>query len=305
LRVRFSIMTSKLFRRLLDPVPECVPDEPDGRIRFLGTAGFEIVAADGQTLLLDPNFTRPGLIRSAFGRLDPNKELLAKEVPKADAVLCGHSHHDHALDAPAICEQTGALLVGSTSTRNLGRAAGLPEAQMVVIEESTSGSADLPSSSVGSIAIGETVASALPSRHGKAIFGRVPLPGDIAEPPHWPPRMWDMRHGDVYTWHLDVGDATILHVDSADWIDETLQDIEVDILLLCAVGRQYRQNYTRGIVTAVKPKVVIPCHWDDFTAPWGAVPHQLPGCKVAEFCEEIQECGSEPIMMGFGNRWSW
>jgi hypothetical protein len=38
-------------------------------------------------------------------------------------VLVAHMHHDHALDAPAIADQTGAVLVGGASTIHLGEAA--------------------------------------------------------------------------------------------------------------------------------------------------------------------------------------
>lgn len=284
-------MAGHLLQYLLPRAPAAEPDVPDGRVRFLGTSGFELRADDGTTLVLDPYLTRPGLFRSAFGRLEPDAELLGREIPRADAVLCGHSHHDHALDAPVVCAQTGALLVGSESTLNLGRAAGLPEHQLRRAD--------------GALHLGGAVATPLPSRHGKAILGRVPLPGDIPTPPSWPPRLWDLRHGPVYLWHLDLGDARVLHVDSADWREDTLDGVEADIVCLCAVGRQYRQDYTRGLLERLRPKVVLPCHWDDFTLPWGQPPRQLPGVRVEDFCEEIRRCGAQPVVLGLGARWNW
>ena len=50
-----------------------------------------------------------------------------------DAVLCGHSHYDHLLDAPLVARATGAKLVGSRTTCAFGRAAGLTESQLVEI----------------------------------------------------------------------------------------------------------------------------------------------------------------------------
>lgn len=275
---------------LLSPAPASVPDVPDGRFRFLGTSGFTFAAQDGTVAVVDPYLSRPGLFRSAFTRLAPDEALLAREIPRADAVFCGHSHHDHALDAPVVCKQTGAALVGSESTLNLGRAAGLPETQLLPAD--------------GPVTIGGVRATPLPSRHGKAIFGRVPLPGDIPTPPPWPPRLWEMRHGPVYLWHLDLGDVSVLHVDSADWRDDTLDGVTADVLCLCAVGRQYRQDYTRGIIERVRPRVVLPCHWDDFTLPWGHPPRQLPGVRVDDFCDEIRAAGATPVVLGMGARWS-
>lgn len=272
------------------PTPDADPGQGARRLRFLGTAGF-VIEARGHTLVLDPYLSRPGLLRSLFGRLEPDAALLAREIPAADHVLCGHAHHDHALDAPVVCRNTGAILVGSRATLNLGRAAGLPEAQLLL--------ADRP------LTLGPHRAVGHVSRHGKALLVRVPLPGDIPVPPPWPPRLWDLRHGTVYTWELDLGDTRVLHVDSADFDDEALAAARCDVLCLCAVGRQYRPDYTRRIVELTRPQVVIPCHWDDFTTPWGVTPRQLPGVDVAGFVDEIRAAGARALVLGLGQRWAW
>lgn len=279
-----------LLQPLLRAAPACEPASQGDRIRFLGTAGFVIQGA-GRTFVLDPYLSRPGLFTTLFRPLVSDEALLAREIPAADDVLVGHAHYDHALDAPVVCRQTGARLLGSEATLNVGRAAGLPESQMVRAD--------------GPIACGAAVATPLAARHGKAVFGRVPLPGDIPAPPPWPPRMRDLRHGQVYNWHLDVGDAKILHVDSADFDDEQVAAVRADILCLCAVGRQYRQDYTRRIVELTRPSIVIPCHWDDFSLPWGAPARQLPGVDVEGFVAEIRAAGARAVVLGLGQRWSW
>ena len=276
-------------RFLLAPAPPTEPDTQGDRVRFLGTAGFELRGAS-RTILLDPYLSRPGLLRTAFGRLTPDEALLRAELPSCDEVLVGHSHHDHALDAPAVAKIHGARLVGSESTLNMGRACGLPEAQLVRAD--------------GPLRFGEVVATPIVSRHGKA-YGRVPLPGDIPAPPPWPPRVFHLRHGPVYNWHVDLGDARVLHVDSADFVDETLEGVRCDVLCLCAIGRHYRRDYTRRIVELTRPEVVIPCHWDDFTLPWGAPARQLPGVDVAGFVAEIRATGARAVVLGLGQRWAW
>lgn len=288
-----SVRSGHLLQPLLRPAPETEPSGPGGqsdRVRYLGTAGFVLTGA-GRTFVLDPYLSRPGLLRTLFGRLEPDAALLARELPVADDVLVGHAHFDHALDAPIVCRQTGARLHGSEATLHIGRAAGVPEAQLV--------------RAGGPTACGAATVTPYASKHGKALFGRVPLPGDITAPPPWPPRMRDLRHGQVYNWHLDLGDAKVLHVDSADYDEERLAGVQADVLCLCAVGRQYRQDYTRRIVELVRPSVVIPCHWDDFTLPWGVPPRQLPGVDVAGFVAEIRAAGARAVVLGLGQRWSW
>jgi len=268
------------------PTPTDEPGQGAWRVTFLGTAGF-LVEAPGRRFALDPNLTRPGLLRSLFGRLVPDEAALRRHLPEVDEVLCGHAHHDHALDGPVVARQTGARLLGSEAVMNLGRAAGLPESQLVRAD--------------GPIACGPGRAVPLASRHGKALFGRVPLPGDIPAPPAWPPRLWDMRHGQVYNWRIELGGVSLMHVDSADWDPAGLEP--VDVLCLCAVGRQYRPDYTRGIVAATRPKVVIPCHWDDFSLPFDTPPRQLPGVDVEGFVEEIRAAGARAVVLGLGQTW--
>ena len=45
--------------------------------------------------------------------------------------LVGHAHHDHILDAPCVCHQTGARLIGSEDVIRVGRAAGLAKLAVV------------------------------------------------------------------------------------------------------------------------------------------------------------------------------
>lgn len=283
-----------ILQHLLAPAPAPTGDPGQGahRLTFLGTAGF-VVDAPGRTLVLDPYLSRPGLWASVFCRLPSDDALLRRVIPRADDVLCGHSHHDHALDAPALCLQTGARLIGSESTLNLGRAAGLPEAQLVRAD--------------GPIACGPgQTAVPIASRHGKAVLGRVPLPGSIDAPPPWPPRLWELRHGPVYLWLLDLGGTRVLHVDSADFDADAVRAAcapGIDVLCLCAVGRQYRKDYTRELVELVRPKVVVPCHWDDFTLPWGTPARQLPGVDVDGFVAEIRAAGSQAVVLGLGQAW--
>lgn len=280
-------MIPRLFTRSA-PEFETAPSQGRVRFTFLGTAGF-VVASQERTFVLDPYVSRAGLVRTVFGRLPVDEARVRQLIPAADEVLIGHSHHDHALDGPAVARNTGARLLGSAATGHIATAYGLPRDQFLEVAPRVP------------IACGTACASAWPSRHGKALFGRVPFPGDIRSPPPWPPRLAHFRHGPVYHWALELGGMRILHVDSADFIDEDL--VEADVLLLCAIGRQYRQGYTRTLVERVKPKVVIPCHWDDFSMPVESVPRQLPGVDVEGFVQEIRGCGARAVVLAPLQSW--
>ena len=77
-----------------------------------------------------------------------------------------------------------------------------------------------------------------------------------------------------------------------------------DVLLLCAAGRQYRRDYTRRLLSIVRPEIVVPCHWDDFSIPVEAPPRQLPGVDVEGFVEEIRSGGARAVVLAPLQSWS-
>lgn len=256
-------------------------------LRWLGTAGF--VLEHGQsTLLFDPFLSRMGLITTVARRLRPFEETLRREIPRADDILIGHAHYDHAMDAPSIALRTGATIYGSPSTANIARAAGVPEAQIHTVTP------------MQELALSHGSAMALPSQHGKVYFGRVTLPGDIPSPPSWPPRLKELKHGQVYTWWADWGGLKVVHVDSADYDTELIGQVEADVVCLCAIGRRYRPGYTREILEALRPKLVVPCHWDYFGRPFNEPARQLPGVDLAGFVREIEACGAPVCVLPMG-----
>ena len=189
------------------------------------------------------------------------------------------------MDAPEVCKQTGARLIGSKAALMYGRSAGLSEAQM------------LETKGREIIECGQWQVVGLPSIHGKALFGRVPLPGDMTTPPPYPPKFHHLRHGQVFNWWINTGHLRVVHIDSADFIEQELQGRQADIVCLCAIGRKYRPNYVKDVVRLLKPKYIIPCHWDTMLTPIDQLPKLLPGVNIPEFLEEIKASGVEPLFM--------
>lgn len=85
------------------------------KIKYLGTAGF-ILSDQHRTVALDPFISRPNLTQTFTQPLLSDPELVRQHIPNADDVLIGHAHYDHILDAPEVCKQTGARLIGSKAT---------------------------------------------------------------------------------------------------------------------------------------------------------------------------------------------
>lgn len=114
---------------------------PNGAVtvRFTGTS--TLVFSDGETMwLTDGWFSRPGPLSLFYGEIEPDVEAIERglarnELHEAAAVFPVHSHFDHAMDAPEAARRTGALLLGSESTANIGRGWGLPESQIRVVAD--------------------------------------------------------------------------------------------------------------------------------------------------------------------------
>jgi L-ascorbate metabolism protein UlaG (beta-lactamase superfamily) len=76
----------------------------------------------------------------ALGEVEPDiaaieNGLTRLENPKIAALVTCHSHLDHAMDVAEVAKRTGALLVGSESTANIGRGGGLAERQIKVVRD--------------------------------------------------------------------------------------------------------------------------------------------------------------------------
>lgn len=245
------------------------------RLSWLGTAGFVVQTAEA-TILIDPFVTRPGLPGLAR-RLTPDEDAIRRHVPtKVDAILCGHSHYDHVADAPRIAKLTGAKLVGSPSTCAWGRAEGLPEERLVQIP---------PAGAI--VRVGDVEVRFVPSRHGKVLFGRVPLPGEVRSTPRGAGRIWHYRMGGAFGLLLRAPGVTVYHNGSADLIDAELEGERADVLLACLAGRKGTENYVGRLVSALSPRLVVPTHHDAFFAPLERGLHLLPGIDVEGFVSEV------------------
>jgi L-ascorbate metabolism protein UlaG (beta-lactamase superfamily) len=258
------------------------------KIQYLGTAGF-ILSGENREIVVDPFVTRPSLRTTIKASLKSDSSIVQKIIPRADDVVIGHSHHDHILDAPEVCLQTGARLIGSPDSCIIGAAAGIPKHQL----RETTGNEK--------IECGEhCFVQGFPSVHGRVFFNQVGLKGAVSSDFTWPAKFTEFRHGLVLNWLITMGGVRIMHIDSADFIEENLQGINVDVLCLCAIGRKWRQNYVSAAVRILQPKIIIACHWDYFFTPFSGPHYLLPGVDLKGFVTEIRQSGVDPVVLPIG-----
>ncbi|MEO6629780.1 MAG: MBL fold metallo-hydrolase, partial [Aquihabitans sp.] len=233
---------------------------PGLSVRWLGVAGFAL-SYQGTTVLIDPYVSRATLsdmVRRRTVVSDP--VLVDRWIPKADAVLLGHTHFDHALDTPAIARRDGCPVYGSTSARHLMGIHAMAD-QAVVVEPHRT------------FAIGPFEVTFVPSVHSKLFLGRsVPNGGEITceHVGGLCPQAYEC--GDVWGIHIAVAGVTLYHQGSADLIDDEVRHRDIDLFLCGVAGRQFTPDYLPRVLGKLQPRTIVATHYDDFFVPMGATP---------------------------------
>ncbi len=229
-----------------------------------------VLISDGTTaLFVDPFFSRPeGLLALATNALIPprpeqiQRGLSAAGVDRLAAVLVSHSHYDHAMDAGIVANLTGATLVGSESTLNIGRGAGMAPAALSLARPGE------PQ------AFGDFRVTFIPSRHAGATGGE-PI-GDITQPLRPPARYLDYKLGGTWSILIEHPQGRLLHHGSAGWLEGALARFQADTVLLGVALVDDLGSYLQHTVDAVGATRVIPVHWDDFTRSLGPDVRPMP-----------------------------
>jgi L-ascorbate metabolism protein UlaG (beta-lactamase superfamily) len=230
-------------------------------VTFLGVS--TLLFEDGETAILtDGFFSRPGKLRFLFTRIEPDRDLIAQHLQRAGihnlaAVVVVHSHYDHAMDAPEVAKQTDAQLVGSQSTANIALGYGFPKEKLTVVGDSAR-------MHFGRFQITLLTSGHVPSR--LAPMGNIE---HLLKPPAW----WrQYKEGGSYSVLIEHDGKSILVQGSAGFKPEALKDQHADVVFLGIgqLGNQddaYRELYWQQVVAAVRPRRIIPIHWDDFWLP--------------------------------------
>lgn len=246
------------------------------KMRWLGTAGFELRSGD-TVILLDPYLTRNGRAR-------PVQPLHADDFQQADAILVSHGHFDHTYDVPRIAINTGARVICRAGVCNSLRARSTPWSQVQPMEP------------FGKLQIGEISVTALPSRH--VDFDTSLVLKTLARSAMRMPEIATLGAprfplGGVFIYLLEVEGKRILHMGSAH-LEPGIADrvTPVDIFLVPVQGRSDIQELAVRLTKEIKPTLAIPHHHDSFYPPLSqmvdlhrylaGVAREVPGTMVVE-----------------------
>jgi L-ascorbate metabolism protein UlaG (beta-lactamase superfamily) len=247
-------------------------------LRYLGTAGWEI--SDGtMVILVDPYLSRiygpqppgrppfaraPGDTRPLYGWNDkavPDTAAIDSHVPKADFVLVSHTHYDHVLDVPYIALKTHATVIGTESTQNVMRAYDVPEQQLITVR----GGEDYE--------FGTFSLKVIPSLHSpldhKHYYSSAKTPEGLKAP-----LTLEQMHpeGGTLAYLIRFRGHQILAFGGMNYIEREIDGLQPDVVLVGAAGsRNEIYDYSGRLMRALHfPALVLPTHWDNFTAPFEA-----------------------------------
>ncbi len=248
-------------------------EAPPGQVTatFLGVT--TILLDDGTTAIMtDAFFSRPSMAQM-LAPIGPNDKRIddslrgarvsrASDVPnrphtrKLDALMVAHSHYDHALDSGRVAKRTGALLVGSNSTKNIGLGEDLAPTGIETIGDGSR------------FACGSFKITVVASPHAE----KNRFKGEIDKPLIPPKYVGAYKEGGNYSFLIQHRGLNILIHPSATAVSKSFNDVRADVVFL-AIGMLGQQSdkdiedYWNTVVRATDAKLVIPTHWDDFFSP--------------------------------------
>lgn len=266
-------------------------------LTWLGVSGYRMSYA-GHVLLIDPYVSRVPLgavLRRTPAIPDPRLvERYLDGDGEVVGVLVGHTHFDHAVDAPAAARRYGCPVYGSNSMAALMRLHGLG-AQAVEVDP------------YRVYELGPFTVSFTPSLHSKLILGMaVPFDGELTCDHLDALSPSAYRCGQVYGITIEVAGVSFYHQGSANLIDDALRTRGVDYFLAGVAGRGFTDDYWRRILARLEPATIVPTHYDDFFVPLEGDMGFTTNVNLAKVPDEIEAVSADftvaalPLLAGRG-----
>ncbi len=255
-------------------------------LEWLGVSGYRI-AYEGSELIIDPYISRVPLSSVIRRRVAlPDEALLDRYLPvdparTVEGVLVGHTHFDHAVDAPALARRHGCKAYGSESLQTLMSLHGLAGSAVVVEPYAT-------------YELGPFEVAFTPSRHSKLLLGMaVPYDGTLSCEHLDALCPSAYRCGQVWGIEIRVAGITIYHQGSAELEDEALRARNVDVFLAGIAGRNFTDRYWERILPRLDPALIVPTHYDDFFVPLDQPQEPIGNVRLDALPEEVRAVSSD------------
>ena len=248
------------------PVRAAPADSPAVSVTWFGVT--TLLFDDGETQLLIDGFLSRPEFEDVDSLAEPDAALIERMArgafDRVAMITPVHSHFDHAMDVGAVAMATSATVVGSASTANIARGAGVDETRIVVVDDRHRQQ------------FGRFTVEVIRSAHAPLVNGGPPIPGTIDAPLEPPVRIGDWKEGGSYTIVVGHPAGTALVQGSAGYAEGALAGTAADVVYLGigglgSLGKDHAASYFNEIVGPTGARCVVPIHWDDFSLPFGEI----------------------------------
>jgi L-ascorbate metabolism protein UlaG (beta-lactamase superfamily) len=308
---------------------------PDGtpalEAEFLGVGGWLLRWGD-HAILTPPMYTNPDLLATLTGPIASDPAVVDRltdglRFDDVGAILVGHGHYDHLLDAPELWTRTpGATIYGNETVAHLLAAyapdppAGcegrdppplaIPREDVVALDAAglmddrpCGGSdpgqwVDVPGARF------RALCSMHPDQVGGLHFGLGSVDADVCAPP---PIADDWREGQTLAFLVDflddAGDPAfrLYYQDAPTDLPfglpeaDELEGRRVDLALLNVGNYPVVDDQPGASIRALHARYAIGGHWEDFFVPQDVSLHPLPGHDLDEYrARQLTALGDEP-----------
>jgi L-ascorbate metabolism protein UlaG (beta-lactamase superfamily) len=251
---------------------------PGLEVEWLGVSGYRLTC-EGHTIFIDPYLSRVpfrDLVLRRQAIPDPAAlDRFLRAPGEVVGVLVGHTHFDHAVDAPAIARRFGCKAYGSASLVTLMALHGLADRAVEVEPYRT-------------YELGPFEVSFTPSVHSKLLLGlAVPYDGELTceHLDSLCPSAY--RCGQVWGISIAVAGIRFYHQGSANLIDDAVRERGVDVFLAGVAGRSFTRDYWGRILPRLQPRAVVPTHYDNFFRPLGQHMEFVANVQLSSLPDEI------------------
>jgi L-ascorbate metabolism protein UlaG (beta-lactamase superfamily) len=253
-------------------------------VEWLGVSGYRLTY-EGHTLFVDPYLSRVPFRDLVLRRRtlpDPAAlERFVRAPGKTAGILVGHTHFDHAVDAPALSRRLDCKAFGSASLVNLMALHGTPERAVEVEPYRV-------------YELGPFEVSFTPSAHSRLLLGlAVPYDGELTCEHLDSLSPGAYRCGQVWGISIAVAGIRLYHQGSANLIDDAVRERGIDVFLAGVAGRGFTERYWERILPLLEPRVVVPTHYDNFFRPLGQDLEFVTAAELARLPEEIGAVSGE------------
>ncbi|MBQ5471221.1 MAG: MBL fold metallo-hydrolase [Treponema sp.] len=234
------------------------------KITFLGTT--TLMFDDGvDQILFDAHLSRPSMFTMLFKKFNTDTRIVdyilqKHNISRLKAIFVSHSHYDHVLDAPYIANKTGAVIHGSKSTINYAIGNSVPVKQLKEFKDGSE------------FTVGNYKIKIFASKHSKPKWYNNDIGQEIEKPFSLPASRKSFKEGGSFDFLVENAEKKYLIRPSFNYVKGELDNIDAYIMFLGIAGiskssKLMRENFFKETIAKVKPKYVVPIHWDNFMTP--------------------------------------